>query len=225
MSEPQQVSPVALREARERTIQALCTHFAEDRLDVTDFESRLDRAHRATALAELDALLADLPRLSAPQAAQTPAPAPPRPSAPVAHQRERGLIFSLMANITRRGIWAPARENPVFCFMGGVELDFREVTLPPGPTDITIFCLWGGVEIIVPPDLALDVSGIPIMGDITSVARAAPPGPEAPVLRINALVIMGGVEISVRLPGESKRDAKRRIREEKRRRRLPPSSL
>src|SRR5690606_33644388 len=205
---------------------ALCAHFAGDRLDMADFESRLDRAHRATALAELDALVADLPQLGTEQAGTAPAPAPaaPRPPAPAAHQRERGLIFSLMANITRRGIWAPARENPVFCFMGGVELDFREVALPPGPTDITIFCLWGGIEIIVPPDLALDVRGIPIMGDITSVAHAAAPGPEAPVLRINALVIMGGVEISVRLPGESKRDAKRRIREEKRRKRLPPSS-
>jgi len=219
----QQVSPVALRAARERTINALCTHFAQDHLDVTDFEERLDRAHRATALAELDALLADLPQLDAPGGAQTPAAAP-RPAPPAAHLRERGLIFSLMANVTRRGFWAPARRNAVFCCMGGVELDFREVALPAGPTDIDIFCLMGGVEIIVPPDLAVDVSGIPIMGEIAGVPRTAPPGPDVPLLRINGLVIMGAIEVSVRLPGESKRDAQRRIREERRRKSLPPSS-
>ncbi len=222
MSESHQVSPVALREARERTIRELCTHFAEDRLDVTDLENRLDRAHRATALADLDALVADLPRIPVQQAAQTPAPV--RPAELTTHERERGLIFSLMANITRHGYWEPARRNAVFCCMGGVVLDFREITLPPGATDINIFCLMGGIEIIVPPDLVVDVNGIPIIGEIKGGARAAPPGPDVPVLRINGLVIMGAVEISVRLPGESKRDARRRIREERQRNRLPPSS-
>jgi len=224
MAESHQVSPVALREARERTIKALCTHFAEDHLDVTDFEDRLDRAHRATALAELDALVADLPPIPAAQAARTPAAAAQRAAAPTTHLRERGLVFSLMANVTRRGVWAPARRNPVFCCMGGVVLDFREVELPPGATDIDIFCLMGGVEIIVPPDLAVDASGIPIMGEIKGAARSVPPGPDVPFLRINALVIMGAVEVSVRLPGESKRDAVRRIREEKKKKRLSPPS-
>ncbi|MFO7261455.1 MAG: DUF1707 domain-containing protein [bacterium] len=220
MSDSQQVSPTALRAARERTIRALCAHFAQDHLDVADFEDRLDRAHRATALAELDALVADLPPLHAPDAA----PATPHPPTPTTHQRERGLVFSLMANVARRGVWAPARRTVVFCCMGAVKLDFREIALPPGVTEVDVFCVMGSVEIIVTPDLAVDVSGIPIMGEIKGASRTAPPGPELPMLRVNALALMGAVEVSARLPGESKRDARRRIREERRRNSLPPSS-
>jgi hypothetical protein len=216
MNEAVRPNPVALREARERVISALCAHFAEDRLDIAEFESRLDRAHRATALAELDELLADLPALPA---QQPPAAHPPVPDA---HRRERELVLALLGGTTRRGAWAPARRNTAVAVMGGIELDFREAALPPGPTDLDIFCLMGGVELIVPPDLPLVVSGIPIMGGIDAPTQAAPPAdPRAPFLRVDAVVIMGGVEVSVRLPGESERDARRRRRAEKKLR--PPS--
>ena len=216
MNEGVQPSPVALREARERVISALCAHFAEDRLDIAEFESRLDRAHRATALAELDELLADLPT---PTAQQPPAAHVPVPDV---ERRKRDFLLALLGGNTRRGVWIPAQRNLVVAIMGGIELDFREATLPPGPTDLEIFCLMGGVKLIVPPDLALAVSGIPFMGAINAPTQAAPPAdPQAPVLRIDAVVIMGGVEFSVRLPGESERDARRRRRAEKKLR--PPS--
>jgi len=216
MNEAVQPSPVALREARERVINALCAHFAEDRLDIAEFESRLDRAHRATALAELDELLADLPSLTAQQ--------PPATRAPVrdAERRKREFLLAILGGSTRRGVWIPAQRNLAVAVMGGIELDFREAALLPGPTDLEIFCLMGGVKLIVPPDLALAISGIPIMGGIDAPAQAPPPAdPQAPFLRVDAVVIMGGVEVSVRLPGESERDARRRRRAEKKLR--PPS--
>jgi hypothetical protein len=220
MNEARQPSPVALREARERVISALCTHFAEDRLDIADFESRLDRAHRATALTELDALLADLPAATPQQAPA--APAPDRPPVRDTERRKHELHLALLGGNARRGAWTPARRNHVVAILGGVELDFREVALPPGPTELEIFCLMGGVKLIVPPDLPLAISGIPIMGGIDAPTRAAlPADPRAPVLRVEAVVIMGGVEVSVRLPGESERDARRRRRAEKR---LRPST-
>ncbi|MBA3968803.1 MAG: hypothetical protein H0X52_01725, partial [Gemmatimonadetes bacterium] len=40
--------------------------------------------------------------------------------------------------------------------------------------------------------------------------------PSAPLLRVSGLAIMGGVDIQVRLSGESARDAKRRLREVRR---------
>ncbi|HEX7091181.1 MAG TPA: DUF1707 domain-containing protein [Longimicrobiales bacterium] len=219
MNEARQLSPVALREARERVISALCTHFAEDRLDIADFESRVDRAHRATALTELDALLADLPSSTAQQA---PAPAPARPAVPDTKRRKRELLAAILGGNTRRGPWTPARRSLAVAVMGGIELDFREAALPPGPTELDIYCFMGGVTLIVPPDLALEINGIPIMGGIDAPVQAAPPAdPRAPVLRIDAVVIMGGVEVSVRMPGESERDARRRRRAEKK---LRPST-
>jgi len=39
---------VALRTRRETVIDALSTHFANDALDLDEFEQRVDLAHRAT---------------------------------------------------------------------------------------------------------------------------------------------------------------------------------
>ena len=49
---------------RQAAIDRLMEAFAEDVLDVDEFERRLDRAHAATTSDELQALLSDLPSQS-----------------------------------------------------------------------------------------------------------------------------------------------------------------
>jgi hypothetical protein len=208
-----------LKLRRDQTIVLLCDHFAQDRLEVEEFEARLDRAHRAATVAELDALLQDLPAIT------TPAPETSgrdardmlaRGTRAVAEAvRGSRTLLAIMGGVERKGRWTPARRNVVIAVMGGAALDFREVTLPPGRTDVVIFCMMGGVEIIVPPTLAVDASGVAIMGGFEHSA-ALPADPAAPVLRINGLCLMGGVEILVRYPGESAKDARERQREERR---------
>jgi hypothetical protein len=109
--------------------------------------------------------------------------------------------------------------------MGGVELDFREATLQPGITEVHAFAFWGGVEILVPPDIRLECSGIGIMGGFDTGDWAGEPGgdvgdPLIPVLRVTGVAVMGGVEVKVRYPGETGREARKRVREERRQRRL-----
>lgn len=104
--------------------------------------------------------------------------------------------------------------------MGGVDLDFREARMGPGITEISAFALMGGVEIIVPPDLQVECSGIGIMGgfDCSDEVRQSS-DPDSPILKINGLAIMGGVDITVREPGETALDAWRRRRAARRERR------
>ena len=100
--------------------------------------------------------------------------------------------------------------------MGGVELDFREAAFGPGVTEVTVFALWGGVDIVVPPGLQVECSGAGILGgfertpDELADASAASLDPGSPVLRVNGVALMGGVDVSTRLPGERERDAARR---------------
>lgn len=204
---------VSLKERRELTVRALCEHFAHDRLELTDFETRLDRAHRATAAAELDALLSDMP---------APAVAPPRESAVKRGAalvtdavRDSRTLLAFMGGVERRGHWTPARRNVCLAIMGGIGLDFRDVQLPPGETEVFLFCMMGGAEIIVPPDLAVDSSGIAIMGGFESASPRRSDDPAAPVLRIHGVCIMGGVEVVVRRSGETAKDARTREREER----------
>lgn len=222
MTEPTTPNPIPLPRKRELIIEALCQHFARDDLGVEEFERRVDRAHRAMTLAELDGLVVDLPALpGAASAAETSTGAVvQRPARPVQHRRPRDLVLAAMSGAVRKGHWSPAASNLAVSIMGGVELDFRDVALPPGITEINVFTIMGGTEIIVPPGLAVEMSGIAIMGEFQYMDRPAPASdPDAPVLRIGGFAFMGGVELSERLPGESAKDARRRQREERRRQR------
>jgi hypothetical protein len=58
---------------RNEVADRLSRHFADGRLDQTEFKERLDTAMSATTRADLDGLFRDLPHL-----AVEPAPAPPR---------------------------------------------------------------------------------------------------------------------------------------------------
>ena len=83
----------------------------------------------------------------------------------------------------------------------------------------------GGINIVVPPGLAVQMHGSAIMGGFADVNRSpAYPDPDAPLLRIHGLTMMGGVNIEMRLPGESERGARRRykreLKEERRAQRL-----
>jgi hypothetical protein len=207
--------PVRLEAHRERIVEELSQHFAHDHLDTAEFENRLDVAYRATTLAELEKLKADLPALPNQE-----------PRAPVygveladeSETRDRQVVFALMGGSERTGSWTPARTIDVLALMGGVELDFRLARFAPGVTTVNVAAIMGGVEIIVPPGLHVESSGIGIMGAFESFNQAADARDAgAPVLRITGIALMGAVEIAQRLPGENSREAKRRLREEQRR--------
>lgn len=50
-----------------------------------------------------------------------------------------------------------------------------------------------------------------------ALKRYKDPGPAAPTVRISGFALMGGVEVLVRYPGETSRDARRRMKEERKR--------
>src|SRR5262245_12280110 len=183
---------VALRQRRQEVIDQLTEDFARDLLEVDDFEQRVDLAHRATSLEALDELVADLVPLekSAPpidperalqlHAARTPA------AMVAANRADKRWAVAVMGGVERKGGWRVPQQLNVVCFWGGAEIDFREVTLPPGVTHVKIFCVMGGAEIIVPPDLAVECDGIAVMGGFEQVDRAPTSAdPDAPLLRVS----------------------------------------
>lgn len=209
-----------LNEQRDRTIRSLIDHFAEDRLSMDELEKRLDLAHRALKTGELDVLTADLPALAPPKAvdaAPQPPAVPARPVAPAGSIRDNQVLGAIMGGIEKKGRWVPARRTFVIAFMGGACLDFRDAILPPGVTEVHIFTIWGGVELIVPPGTRVDSSGIAIMGAFEHVAGLPIDDPDAPVIRVTGLALMAGVEIHVRYSGESAGDARERRRHEQKR--------
>jgi len=207
-----------VHEARERAIAALQEHFAHDELDVDEFERRVTLAHAADTTPALDALLADLPALTT-----ALAPTPKAAVVPAAEVRPTQTMRALMSATERRGPWVVPRHMRVRATMSSTVLDFRDARLPAGPIDVDVRALMSSTEIIVPPGLAVETDGSAIMGTFEHVDRAsANPDPDAPLLRIHGLAIMGSVEIKMRLPGEGERDAHRRLKQERRARKALP---
>jgi hypothetical protein len=214
MSDPHLPVPAALRVHRDRTIESLCAHFAADHLEAEELEQLIDQAHEARTVAELEGLVSSLPVLAR-DARITAEDSAGRSYSPVpAHDRaEHQAVLALMGGAERKGAWTPARQVYVAAMMGGVDLDFREAHLDPGVTEVYVFALMGGVDIVVPPGVRVDSSGIGLMGGFEHANQGKMPvDTSVPVLRIMGLALMGGVDITVRHPGETARDARKRLK-------------
>lgn len=210
---------VALRRRRQQVIDRLTEDFARDLLDVDEFDDRVTLAHQASSLEALDAIVTDLVPLEKDAPPVTDSQAlrihPQREIVPY-DRPERRWAVAVMGGVERKGSWRVPQRLKVVCVMGGAELDFRDVTLPPGETEVSVVCVMGGAEIIVPPDLAVECDGVAILGGFDHSDRApARPDPDLPLLRIKGLAFMGGFSISTRLPGESARQARKREKRER----------
>ncbi len=212
-----------LSHTRQVTVDALCEHFANDAMAVEEFERRVDAAHRAQTVEELKDLLRDLPggdlpavRSSSPSIGVAPAADMSWRVIPADRVPARELVFAVMGGATRKGRWMPARTNVALSIMGGTKLDFREAALGPGVTEVRVFAIMGGTEIVVPPGIHVESHGIGIMGGFDHFSDYQEGSEDAPVLRVTGLAMMGGVEITVRNPGESSREARKRRREKHR---------
>lgn len=87
------------------------------------------------------------------------------------------------------------RHANVSAVFGGATLDMRDAQLDPGAT-VDALALFGGVDVIVPPGWRVELGGLPIFGgydDKTAGHGNVPP--DAPVLKVAATAIFGGVDV------------------------------
>lgn len=202
----QPTPPVSIGQARDRAIEALSAHFAQDSISLEELEQRIERAYKAVSVAELDALTADLRGI----AATVPKPAPPpragSPSVEVAPFHDHDRIFSIMSETKRRGVWSVPQDLDVFALMSDTTLDLTQATLPAGVIEIEVRAMMAAVKIIVPPGVHVVDRIHSFMATVSSNAHdAATPPPGAPVIRLSGFVMMTEVKVRVRraeeLPG------------------------
>jgi len=223
-SHPNRDAPVAVNREKEHAIERLRAHYVRDDIDVEEYERLVDVAWAADSRADLDRIFSRLPAL--PEADRPPTPeAGEARHAPVlarrGEQKNTGFQIALLGGADRKGTWIPPKKLHTLALMGGAGLDFREAHFGPGVTEVNVLAVMGGVEIIVPPGLTVETEGFGIMGGFDGHSQTvASDDPSAPVLRIRGLAVMGGVDVKMMLPGETPRDARRRVKEDRRRRRL-----
>jgi hypothetical protein len=186
---------------REEAAAVLNSALAEGRLTVAEHSERLDGIYDAKTHAQIAPLVDDLPAKGS--AVARTARADVEPASGKSQQ-----IIAIFGGASRKGNWHPSRKMNAVTIFGGAELDFRDVQqFPADEITLNCTCIFGGIDITVPPEMRLVDSGIAIFGgrDISSSDGPESDAPNGPVLRLTGFTIFGGVS------------AKRKRRKEKRR--------
>jgi Domain of unknown function (DUF1707) len=181
---------------RSAVVARLQAALAEGRITADEFAERSTTAYGARTLAELEPLTQDLPgaggvAAAAPAAGPVPAEGRPDTAPPV---------VAIFGGAVRRGRWVPARRETAVAVFGGVDLDYREAPLGPGTLELRAFAVFGGVQVTVPEGVHVEMTGFALFGG-RDVRGGPPAGPGAPVLRVHAVAVFGGVEARVRPRG------------------------
>lgn len=90
---------------------------------------------------------------------------------------------------------AHLRHTDVTAVFGGATLDLREAHIDE-TADVDAFVLFGGATVLVPKEWRVAVTGLPIFGGCEDKTSADGAAPDAPLLKVNATAIFGGVEIA-----------------------------
>ncbi|MGW4226198.1 DUF1707 SHOCT-like domain-containing protein [Streptomyces bauhiniae] len=205
---------------RERVAEILRDGLAEGRLDMAEFEERLESAYKARTYGELAPLTRDLPA--------APAAAPPvsftkRPvddgswaSRIVGGEGTSTGAVAVLSGFQRKGRWTMPKKFSCFAFMGGGEIDLREAFFADREVEINCVAIMGGLEVIVPPGVEVVVRGIGIMGGFEHLDRDEPGDPGAPRVIISGFAFWGGVGVERKLT----RAERQRLKELRRQDRL-----
>ncbi|MGZ8811522.1 MAG: LiaF domain-containing protein [Thermoanaerobaculia bacterium] len=122
------------------------------------------------------------------------------------HTPIKGLV-SIFSGNEKKGRWELPRHMRVLAIFGGATIDLRQAVVLPGVSVIETLTIFGGIEIIVPPQIDVECDGDAIMGAFT-LARSKkgpasfPPPPGAPLVRVIGDAYMGAVTVQVKAPRE-----------------------
>jgi hypothetical protein len=175
---------------RERAAGVLNAALAEGRLSVAEHSERLDAVYEAKTHAEIAPLVDDLPARATDQSV-----VPPTELAP-GGKRRRQMIVAIFGGTSRKGQWHVEPKMVAVTVMGGATFDFRDVQLPQREITLNCTTVFGGVEVIVPPEMRVIDSGIALFGGRDAGSGSAESNdPNAPVLRLTGLTMFGGLGV------------------------------
>jgi hypothetical protein len=171
-------------EQRDTAIVKLQDHYAKNRLEIEEFERRVELAERASTQVDLDRALDGLPI--------TAELVPLRDASPVT------TVKAVLGNTARRGRWQVPARVVASTFMGNVELDLTDAELGRGETVLEARATLGNVTILVADDLAVECEGSAVLGSFEHMGQRPRSNKDPRRLRIVGRAVLGNVEIVVR---------------------------
>lgn len=205
---------------RERVAEVLRDALAEGRLDMEEFEERLDATYKARTYGELAPITRDLPAAGV------------TPPSPVSMVKEpagggdwAGRIVggegssqwgvAIMSGFERKGRWTVPKRFSSFAFWGGGTIDLREADFADREVVINCVAIMGGMQVIVPPGVEVVVRGLGIMGGFDHREEGVRGDPGAPRVIVTGFAFWGGVGVERKLTRAERLRIKEQRRQEK----------
>lgn len=176
---------------REEVVERLRQASAEARLTLQELVERSDAAYNARTRGELASLTADLP---------APVPAGMAPAEPARERTASRWVVSVMGGSGRHGRWRPAVELNVVAVMGGSDIDLRGAEVSAAEITITAVAFMGGIDVIVPEGVEVELDGFDFMGGHDQELADVPRRPGTPRVRVRSVSVMGGVTVKSKPP-------------------------
>jgi hypothetical protein len=155
-----------------------------------ELDERLEVAYAAKTYADLAVVTRDLPQAGQPAAAA----ARPGAVSRIGGTPRSTFSVAVLSGARRMGRWVVPRKYVAVAVMGGIELDLRDAQFSEPDVTLHAYTVMGGIEITVPEDVEVDVSGLAFMGGFDHNA-SGPGTPGAPRVRVLGFALMGGVEV------------------------------
>lgn len=183
---------------RDRVAEVLRAAAADGRLTLTELDERLDQLYQAKTYGEMEPVVSDLPDIA--ELDRITGAAPARRPARGSGTRVGGMPGSrsskaIFGGVQRRGQWVVPKRYRVKVVFGGADLDLRKATLEEPEVVIDTKAVFGGVQVVVPPDVAVVIDGVGIFGGFAGNAEDEQPPAGAPIVRVTGKAIFGGVAV------------------------------
>jgi uncharacterized protein DUF1707 len=195
--DPSEISRMRISDAdRDRAASILNEAFADGRLTPQEHSDRLDAIFAAKTQADILPLFSDLPGAAVAFSGAPRSLSPRYAGGAVAQAGKPTRVVCVFSGITRKGAWRVPAELEAVTVFGGADLDLREAVLPAKQINIRAICVLGGMDIVVPPEMHVVDTGWALLG-----GREIPPDteesadPDAPVLRVSGVTILGGISV------------------------------
>ncbi len=102
--------------------------------------------------------------------------------------------FVMMSGIETNNQSQQFRGGKATAIMGGIDIDLRGAILYNNEAYLEINAIMGGVEIFVPDDWRVEVTGFPVLGGWSNKTKYNG-DPNAPLLKIKCFVMFAGMDV------------------------------
>jgi hypothetical protein len=169
-------------EERDRIAGELAEARAQGRITLDELSDRLDLVLAARTRADLEPVMRDLPAVGSPT------------------RRPTRWTISVLGGSQQTGRWRIERRTRAISILGGSHLDLRNAEVEGEEATIVCFSFLGGIDLVVPEGVDVEVGGLTLIGGRHVGLSDAPRKPGTPLIRVRAYALFGGV--SVRTPDE-----------------------